>query len=546
MVRNNFLLIIALFIVQVLSAESTYRYLVFLKDKPAQFDPTTFFTKSALEKRVLHNIPFDVYDIPCNQNYIDQLDQLGAKFQGSSRWFNAVQVNISDPSIVNQIKALPFVVNVQAIGNINGKSKKSKFSGIQSAEAVCDEEDVTGYDTLTFDQIHQMRGEYLHNLGYKGQGVIIAILDAGFTNANIVGSLQHIYTSSRLLGTYDYVQRDSNVYESSSHGLNCFGLMGAFKPDKYKGSAVDASFYLFKTENVASELLSEEYFLAEGLERCDELGVDIATISLGYTQFDSSSQNHTYADLDGHTTVSAKAVNKASSKGILVLVAAGNEGSNSWHYISTPSDADSAICVAAVDASGNPAGFSSYGFPSDSRIKPNVACRGVSNPVINSSDGVVYGSGTSYATPLMAGMAACLWQAFPAKTNWEIKTAIEQSASQFNSPDKRVGYGIPNFEKAYTLLSPTANQYHVNDDAIRIYPNPFSEQLVIHIDKLSENAELSIMNLVGQTLWMEKLQASVNEDHRVNTSVLSSLPKGVYLVQLANNEGVVLKKIIKD
>ncbi len=392
-----------------------------------------------------------------------------------------------------------------------------------------------------------MNGDYLHDLGYKGQGVVIAILDAGFSNANNVGSLQPVFSSNRVLGTYDYVQRDSNVYESSSHGLNCFGLIAAYKPNVYKGSAMDASFYLFKTENVNSELISEEYNLSEGLERCDQLGADVATISLGYTEFDSVSENHTYADLDGNTTVAANACDKAVSKGMIVLVAAGNEGTNSWHYISTPADADSVITVAAVKSDSTPASFSSYGFDSDPRVKPNLGARGQNNPVINTSDQVVYGSGTSYATPLLAGLTACLWQAFPAKTNWEIKTAIEQSASQYPTPDKRIGYGIPDFSKAYTALSPNAvHQYNVREDDVSIYPNPFANQLVLHFNKQLSNVRLSVVNLIGQTILNEKLQAGANEDYVVNANGLSALPNGVYLVQLECDEGIILKKIIKD
>jgi subtilisin family serine protease len=541
--RNNIILICALFCIQFLYAEAPYRYLVYLKDKPQAFDPASLFTKSALEKRARYNIPFDDRDKPVDPAYIEQLKNLNASVIYQSNWLNAVLIQANEENI-EQIKTMPGVLKIQRAGGGNvKKSNKSKYSGTQSAEDCEDVADIEDYEdnfTSSFAQFHLLNGEYLHEQGFNGEGMTVAVCDNGFYNANTNPGFSHVFSENRLLGTYDYVHGDSAVYDESSgsHGSNCFSFIGGLKTNQYIGTATRSSFYLFHTEDNSGERLQEEFNLALALERCSQVGVDVVTISLGYFTFQVPSENHDTTDMHSNNTPAAIAANIASSKGILVFAAAGN--SNDGIYITTPSDADSAVCVAAVDINGNIASFSSHGLPGDPRIKPNVAAMGVSASYLTPSGNVNMGNGTSYATPSLAGMATCLWQAFPSKTNWEIKTAIEQSASQYLTPDKRVGYGIPDFKKAYQLLStPTFVSNPVIENDYSIFPNPFENSITITNSGQSTIQSVQLYNSIGQMVYSDQSFSS-------NSITLDGLSIGMYLVQLTTSQGILIKKIIKD
>ncbi len=549
MARNNFLLVIVLLICQALPAESAYRYIVYLKDKPQQFD-ATLFTKKAIDKRMQHNIPFDERDYPVNTSYIDQLKNTNATVLYQSNWLNAALIQTEQQNI-ELIKQLPFVASVQWVGGGDVKRiRKSKLSGPQSTKGTqsCEETDAcTDIEfeesfTSSYGQTHLLNGEYLHEQGFNGEEMIIAICDNGFNNANNNPGFSHIFSDNRILGTYDYVNGDSAVFGSNdgTHGSNCFSFIGGIKANQYIGTATKSKFYLFHTENDNSERLQEEFNLALALERCSQLGVDVVSISLGYTTFDVPAENHDTSILRTNSAPSTKAVNTAVSKGIIVLVAAGNEGTGSWKYISCPSDADSAIAVAAVDINGNVASFSGYGLPNDPRIKPNVAAVGVSATHLNTAGNVTSGNGTSYSCPALAGMVTCLWQAFPTKTNWEIKTAVEQSASKYLNPDKRVGYGIPDFKKAYQNLStPTFVSNPHLENEYSIFPNPAENRIYISNTGHSQIQSIELMNTMGQVVFNRNFPSD-------NTIELDNLSKGMYLLQIATDQGILLKKIIKD
>jgi subtilisin family serine protease len=290
---------------------------------------------------------------------------------------------------------------------------------------------------------------------------------------------------------------------------------------------------------------TEEVFLAEALERATELGVKVASISLGYSDnegrggFNDGTPNHTWSEMNGHTTIAAKAVNMASSKGMLVCVSAGNEGTDNWHYITTPGDADSAFTIGAVDINGNAVSFSGYNFDTSTRVKPNVAALGYFASYVNQANSVSQGHGTSYSCPIIAGLSACLWQAFPAKTNWEVKTAIEQSASLYLNPSKHIGYGIPDFEKAYQLLSPSFVTSAQLENEFQIFPNPFSNSIVINHKGSSQIAAVSVSNSAGEVVYSQQAQPD-------NSISVNDLPHGMYVLQITTDKGVLIKKLIKD
>lgn len=544
--KNKYILFVLLVVSNCLFAQVNQgKYIVYFKDKPYTENVTQQFSEKALAKRNKFNIPYDERDYPVNKVYTDEIKRTQATILNTSNWLNAVMVQ-ADEKMISTLKQLPFVASVIAV------NKKTIQSGIASTEDI--NECLEGNATQTFEdsyiysfaQFHLLKGEYLHEQGFNGENMTIAICDNGFYNVNNNKVFRHIFEDNRLLGTYDYVDGDSLVYNDNAgkHGAACLSFIGGIKsiggakPNQYIGTAVKSSFYLFHTEDNSGERLQEEFNLAAALERCSQLGVDVVSISLGYNTFDVASENHDTSDMHKNNTPAAKAVNMASSKGMLVCVAAGNQAG--WQYIMTPSDADSAFCIASVDANGVIAPSSSMGLPGDPRIKPNVAAAGQSVNFLNDAGNIAVGSGTSFATPSLAGMAACLWQAFPDKTNWEIKTAIERSASQYLTPDKRVGYGIPDFQKAYNLLAtPTFVTNKSLENEIAVYPNPFQSGVNIVCQSNLRVENIQVMNNVGQTIYTMSHPTE-------NTLALNDLPKGMYLLQVETDKGMLIKKLIKE
>ncbi|MEO6490788.1 MAG: S8 family peptidase, partial [Ferruginibacter sp.] len=301
-------------------------------------------------------------------------------------------------------------------------------------------------------QVKIHHGDFLHNHGFRGEGMQLTMLDAGFYHYKTLPTFDSIRVN-QILGTWDFVANEESVDEDNSHGMHCLSTIAANLPGSFVGTAPKTSFYLFRTEDVGSEYPIEEQNLAAGAERADSLGVDVCSISLGYFSFDASQFDYSYSDMNGNTSISARAADLAAKKGMLMVIAAGNEGNSTWHYIITPADADSVLSVGAVDTTGVPGSFSSYGPSSDGQVKPAVASVGVFAVVANTGDGQPsYGFGTSYACPNMAGITTCLWQAFPEISNMGIIDALQLSANKVNNPDDRIGYGIPDAKKAFVIL----------------------------------------------------------------------------------------------
>lgn len=441
------------------------RYIIKLKDKAfsgySLANPQLFLTSRAIQRREKYGIPVDSTDLPVTERYLDSIRMAGAvTILNYSKWLNQVAIKTTDAAALAKINAFPFVAGSTAIasftnGAIQPVNKYLEIPENQVLTGDAPESSLTDqYDYgFSHGQVAIHNGQFLHNLGFMGQGMQIAVLDAGFYHYQNLPTFDSIRINNQILGTWDFVKNEESVNEDHQHGMQCLSTIAANMPGMFVGTAPKASFYLYRTEDANSEYPIEEQNWAVGAERADSLGVDVYSVSLGYTTFDDPALNYTYNNMDGNTTMIAKAADLAAKKGILVVVAAGNEGTSSWHYLSTPSDADSVLAVGAVDSLGNIAGFSSYGPSSDNRIKPNVASVGLMTAVANTSTGMpVFGSGTSFACPNMAGLSTCLWQAFPEVNNMSIIDALQQSASRFSNPDNRVGYGIPDVKKAFVLL----------------------------------------------------------------------------------------------
>ncbi len=463
------LLLIILMNFCLLSQAQFNRYVIVFKNKgtnPYSFsNPSAYLSSRAIDRRTRYQIAIDSADLPVTPRYIDSIRLSGnVSVLNVSKWLNQVSIETTDATALAKINSFTFVQQTQPIAAKTSLSPVNKTMNPPSTSIVSGATTTQENLNNVFNygksngQITIHQGEFLHNHGFRGEGMQMAVLDGGFYHYNTLPTFDSINLNQQVLGTWDFVANESSVSEDATHGMACLSTIAANLPGIFVGSAPKTAFYLYRTEDVSTEYPIEEHNFAVAAEKADSLGVDICSTSLGYNTFDDPVFDHTYNDMNGHTTLSAKAANMAARKGMLMVMAAGNEGNNSWHYISTPADADSGLAVGAVDTLGQVASFSSYGPSSDGDIKPNVASVGRSAVVANSATGMpTFSNGTSFACPNMAGITTCLWQAFPEANNMEIMSTLQQSANRSNNPNDRVGFGIPNAKKAFVLLQ---QKYH--------------------------------------------------------------------------------------
>ncbi|MBK5269713.1 MAG: S8 family peptidase [Bacteroidia bacterium] len=447
------------------------RYLIRLKDKggtPYTFsNPLEYLSQRAIDRRTNYGIALDSTDLPVTPSYITQIKNVpNVTLLNVSKWTNSVTIRTSDANAINTINSFSFVQSSSGIAakfadpsSLEKQDSKIETEIIPVNNSNARTQQVTGnyfnYGPLSINEIHLHNGEFLHNIGLRGQGMQIAMLDNGFNNytAPSYDAFDSINASNQVLGTWDFVAMEQNVTDDGNHGMSCFSTIAANIPGLFVGNAPKANFWLFQTEENGSENAIEEHNWACGAERADSSGADIISTSLGYTDFPQSpGLSHVYADMNGNTTMSAIAADLAAKKGMLVFASAGNSGTDSWHFLGSPADGDSVIAVGAVNTSGTVGNFSSYGPSSDGRIKPDVASVGVSSLIEAAGGSVSFGNGTSFAGPKMAGLGTCLWQGFPEFNNMKIVRAIQQAGSIAGSPNDRIGYGIPDMKKAFSSL----------------------------------------------------------------------------------------------
>lgn len=442
------------------------RYIIQFRDKGSNpfsiSSPGQFLSQRAIERRVRHHIAVDSSDLPVTPAYIDSVRLSGnVTILTVSKWLNQVAIKTTDANALAKINSFPFVISALPAGSrvdpgFDIPTRKQQDSTTDNMEPFFPApENVTGYYDYgkSNGQVKIHQGDFLHNHGFRGEGMQMAVMDAGFFHYQSLPTFDSMRHNNRVLGTWDFVANETSVDEDNSHGMQCLSTIAANIPGVFVGTAPNTSFYLYRTEDVSSEYPVEEQNFAAAAERADSLGVDLCSVSLGYYDFSNPVFNYTYADMDGNTTISARAADFAAKKGMLMVVAAGNEGNNSWHYLITPSDADSVLSVGAVDTLGNVASFSSYGPSSDGQVKPAVAAVGAFAIVANTGTGLpAYGFGTSFACPNMAGIATCLWQAFPEISNMGIIQTLQSASDNTAAPNDRIGYGIPDAKKAFVML----------------------------------------------------------------------------------------------
>ena len=562
----SFILFLFFFTSVSFSQTSIDKYIVYFKDKhntPYQLDkPNEFLSEAATNRRIKQHIAIDSTDLPVNTSYLDSITQNGAIIFNSSKWFNSAIFYTSDSIVLQKINSFPFVKNTNTVAKYKLGLKIIKYNPIDKSTFIphnfTSNYQVSKIESnfnnfygnfeygLGFNQINMTQANYLHNIGFQGQGMTIAILDAGFWGVDTLKAFDTLWMNGQIKGNRDFVEPGGSVFNQSTHGMMVLSLIGWNIPLKLVGTAPKASFWLIRTEDGATENIIEEFNWAAGAEFADSVGADIINSSLGYTRFDDSTQNHTYGQLDGKTTPVTIAAEMASSKGILVVNSAGNSGTSDWHYISAPADAAGILTVGAVDKNRQYASFSSKGPTFDRRIKPNVCTQGLGSYVANISGEVSPGNGTSFSSPIMAGMAACLWQAHPESNRMDIIKAIEQSSSQYLLPDTLEGYGIPNLLFAHLLLSKVSISNFDTENEFNVFPNPFYNDInLIFQSKETAQVIVEIFDMNGKLVFKSN---EISRNKGMNSIYLSGynqLNKGIYSIILSSNGKQTVKKIFK-
>ncbi|BAO74449.1 subtilisin-like serine proteases [Winogradskyella sp. PG-2] len=514
---------------------------IYLTDKPnvsaALTNPISILTQKAIDRKQNHNIVIDARDVPVNETYITDLKtQTGITVLAKSKWFNAVYVRGLETDI-NALSALGYVATIDFANNSLDVAGRSEV--IQDKTEVEDDNVVFTYGD-TQNQVEMINVDNLHVADFTGEGITIAVMDSGFPNVNTMGAFQRLRDNGDLLDGYDFVNRDADVYASaaSSHGTRVLSDMAGFVQDEFVGTAPDASYYLFLTEDAGSETPAEESYWVEAAERADSLGVDMINTSLGYRVFDNASHNYTPADMDGQTAFITKGASIAVEKGILVVVSAGNSGATTWQTVGAPADSPDVLSVGAVDANGNYVAFSSQGGTAQVGYqKPDVVARGGSAYVIDQNNSITQNNGTSFSGPILCGGIASLWQAIPNASPTEVMDYVRQSASQFNNPDDLLGYGIPDLDLARSIAL-SLDESLIED--FSFYPNPVQNELSFRIPSFTSEVELSIYNQLGK----EVLKQILFENSK--PIQVSRFSTGIYIMKLSTDTRSKTFKFIKQ
>jgi serine protease AprX len=440
------------------------RYIIRLKHKGATTytlsNASPYLSQRAIARRTRYSITVDSTDLPVPSSYISQIQNVpNVTVLNISRWLNAVTIFTTDANAITAINALPFVQGTSGIAARHSRTARRKeeitpLPDPRAARMQRTTADYFDYGTgSSYNEIHLHRGEFLHNIGLRGQGMQIAMLDGGFYQYTTLKAFDSANANGQFLSTWDFVAREQSVVEDNNHGMSCLSTIAANIPGQFIGKAPRANFHLFRTEDVSSEYPIEEFNWACGAERADSSGADIISSSVGYGyEFDPPVPDYPYSDLNGNITISARAADLAAKKGILIFNSAGNSGTDYWRMITTPADGDSVVAVGAVSTSGIVGAFSSYGPSADGQVKPDVASVGVNVLIQAPNNTIGVSNGTSFACPNMAGLGTCLWQGFPEFNNMRIVRALKEAGSIYASPNDRIGYGIPDMKKAFSSL----------------------------------------------------------------------------------------------
>ena len=518
---------------------------VYFNDKPnAQFyfdNPLEMLSQRSLDRRINQNIAVDIKDVPIHQPYIEQISSsVGIEVKAKSKWFNALHVRgtITDIQNLSSLSFVNYVYFADRSLNMSGKIKNNfKVTNAYNVNKVLDTNEFFPYGNSA-NQINMLNAQILHQQNYTGVGKVIAVMDAGFPNVDVVPAFQRLRDNNQILGGYNYVDRETDFYTRNGHGTMVLSTMGGYVENELVGTAPDSHYYLFITEDVNSENPVEESNWVEAAEYADYLGVDVITTSLGYFEYDNPNYSYTYNDIDGVTSYISRGSDIAFSRGIICVASAGNSGSGPNPHISVPSDAFNTVAVGAVQVNEAYAAFSSIGPSFDGRVKPDLMAQGQAAVVSSISGNIVTANGTSFSGPIMAGAISSFWQAAPSLTNQQIVDLVKQSADRFANPTNQFGYGIPDFQLALNMAQLSLNENP--NGRFLVYPNPAHDNLFVSFSNSFEETELTLYNILGQAI----LKQSVNSSQ--DPISVANLNSGIYIYKIKGSSLIQSGKIIKN
>ena len=520
---------------------SQYKFRVQLKDKGntsySVDRPEEFLSKKSIDRRKKQHLSIEKSDLPISEEYINRIEELGCKVVAKSKWIKTVSVHCSDSLLIDKLKDLDFVENVEfawkSNDSITTDKKTTKRNRPMSKK--------TGYYGFASDQITTVNGQHLHDSGYFGEDMEIAVIDGGYTNLDEILLLDNVF----IKGMKDFVYDGVDMLKSAEHGTSTLSTMAGNYANEYVGTAPRAKYWLLRSEDGRSEYPIEEDYWITAVEYADSVGVDLINTSLGYSKFDAPAKSYTYEQLDGNTSPMTRAADIAVTKGIFLVVSAGNEGALQWKKITVPADAKNVLTVGAMTKDSVIASFSSKGPTYDGRIKPDIVALGSQINVIGSSGEIIINSGTSFAGPVMCGLLACLWQAFPDLTNLELLDIIKRSGSKYSAPGESYGYGVPDMKLAMEIAKDITTGIEVDEiETIDSSNFEFQSDSVGHIriKKHSFNDSsrytITIISIDGRLLVNDSFD---KEEFNFNAGVAE---KRAYVINLRNTEINQSKKIL--
>jgi serine protease AprX len=555
------------------TASSQYsRYIIRLKDKNGTAytinNPSAYLSAKAIARRTRYKISIDSADLPVRAAYLDSIKAVpNVIILNVSKWLNQVCIKTTDAAALVKINSFSFVkssnpVAVRMIQPLPVKSDKWEAFNQVPVALPFRVNDITGIQGIqdfynygsNVGQVHIHEGEYLHNLGFHGEGITIAVLDAGFNNYLANPAFDSLRLQNQVLGTWDYVANEQSVNEDHPHGAWCLSTIAANEPGKIVGTAPKAKFWLLRTEDAATEYPVEEENWVAAAEFADSAGADMISSSLGYSDFDDPSFTHTYAQRDGKTSMISIGASIAIRKGILITNSAGNSGNSAGDakYVICPADADSVLTIGSTDVNGNISGFSSWGPNGAGKLKPNVVS--VGGPAVAAdiyTGGPINLNGTSLSNPNMCGLVACLWQAYPEFSNMEIIDAVQKSASKYANPDFRFGYGIPNMRIAYLYLQQQriAKNYQqlLGNNWIKAFPVPFTGSFNILLKApLTGHSSIRLVDMNGKTIETKDTEIQQDNMYTISFDKLKAISRGVYTVQYSDGKNKISLRVIKQ